>query len=295
MTGAGQGDESLQGLIYVAGYGRSGSTLFGRLLAQRDGVLDLGEVAFSTPHLGSKSRRCICGEAVADCPVWCCVPAQAVDQDPLPANPESHARVLETVFSETPHDIVVDSSKTARNQPLRPFRLLSRLSIPMTVIHLVRDPRGVFWSILKDRQRGDGEPSHIRRLALAARVSAAWWLANISADLFRLVHGRTVLMHYERALRRGPPEALQPLLGPMPLEGQPLDYTSGNHHAVAGNRMRRRRQDVVRLDDSWRENLDADVSGLIFAMCLPLMLRYGLLRLSFPRLLPTGHIDGKPQ
>jgi hypothetical protein len=58
-------------VIYVCGYGRSGSTLLGRLLAMRTGAVAVGEVT----HLASanflRRARCACGEAYPRCGFWC--------------------------------------------------------------------------------------------------------------------------------------------------------------------------------------------------------------------------------
>lgn len=56
---------------YVCGYGRSGSTTLGRLLAQKHGAVALGEVAHASPVVATgKAALCSCGLSLWDCPFW---------------------------------------------------------------------------------------------------------------------------------------------------------------------------------------------------------------------------------
>lgn len=54
---------------YVAGYGRSRSTVVGMILARREGALVVGE-AHMARRSGSQSRICTCGQEVVSCPFW---------------------------------------------------------------------------------------------------------------------------------------------------------------------------------------------------------------------------------
>ncbi len=58
-------------ILYVCGYGRSGSTILGRVLAQHGEAVALGEMA-NAPELlrGAADTQCACGERVNRCPVW---------------------------------------------------------------------------------------------------------------------------------------------------------------------------------------------------------------------------------
>jgi hypothetical protein len=275
-------------LLYIAGYGRSGSTLFGRLLAQNEDVLNLGEVVFSAGHMGGADTLCGCGRAMAACPVWTKVPVAAGIQ-PAAVDRRTHRAILEAVLAAAPHRIVVDVSKTARSNAFRPFFLARHLSVPVTVVHLVRDPRAVLWSVLRERARRMPDLGTGGQLLLALRISAAWWAANLAAELFGLLHPRgKVLVGYERALRSGVPAALQPLLGDAPLQGRDLAASTDNNHSVAGNAMPQ--ATIVRLDEEWRSALSPFVSMVVQLACLPLLVRYGLLRR--PRAaLETGRVS----
>ena len=59
-------------LIYIGGYGHSGSTLLEYLMAGSPAVLACGEVVSSICERDSKKKEkiCSCGRAADMCPVW---------------------------------------------------------------------------------------------------------------------------------------------------------------------------------------------------------------------------------
>jgi hypothetical protein len=268
----------LRGVLYIAGYGRSGSTLLGRILAANRHVIDLGEVVRTARYLGSRKRRCVCGEVVANCPVWGGISA-ALATRRRHANAVTHVRILEAIASATGFPVLVDSSKTALRQAARPFFLARNLSMPLTMVHMVRDPRGVLWSVLRERARyGQASPKWLQ-LALAIKISAAWSMANITAELFGLwSRDRYVRVRYDEAMTEGVPALLHGLIPPGPLQGRTFALRPENHHAVAGNPIRRAHTVVIAGDEDWRAALQRGPAALTRALCLPLMLRYGLLK-----------------
>lgn len=60
---------------YVAGYGRSGSTTLGRVVAQQHAAVGIGEVAALADGAFVESARCSCGRGYAECPYWTSVEA----------------------------------------------------------------------------------------------------------------------------------------------------------------------------------------------------------------------------
>ena len=57
-------------VLYIAGWGRSGSTLLERLLAEVDGVTLLGEVVHLWERGVREDELCACGTAFSGCPFW---------------------------------------------------------------------------------------------------------------------------------------------------------------------------------------------------------------------------------
>src|SRR6476469_6184391 len=57
-------------VLYVAGTGRSGSTLLARILDRADGVFAAGEVRYMWQRGLVEDRLCGCGERFSECPFW---------------------------------------------------------------------------------------------------------------------------------------------------------------------------------------------------------------------------------
>ena len=178
--------------MYVAGWGRSGSTLLETLLTD-DTTVCVGE----TFQLWSRSplaHYCSCGDALPDCPVWGGVvdafdrPWDAVVDEMRgirrrvlrtryarslvrPArwagsvDVERYAHVMRTLYQrvaqETGATTVIDSSKL----PLD-LAALAHGDLALRVVHLVRDPRAVAasWKRTVEWQMPDGQtlrmPTH---------------------------------------------------------------------------------------------------------------------------------------
>ena len=64
-------------VLYIAGTGRSGSTLLANILGEVDGVFAAGEVRYLWQRGLTERRLCGCGVPVRECPVWSRVLAEA--------------------------------------------------------------------------------------------------------------------------------------------------------------------------------------------------------------------------
>ncbi len=265
-------------LIYIGGYGRSGSTLLGRVFAENEDVLDLGEVIRAARSIGRKKRLCTCGRPMTECPVWGPLREVVAGRTPAEADAPTHAALLTRIAERARAGIIVDSSKTAGGLGSRPQYLRQHLSLSMTLVHLVRDPRAVLWSVLRDATNDGARMSRPAMLWQAARVSASWTRANLACERFRRRHrDGYVRIGYEDALRRGVPLALQGLIGPGSLDRRTLERRD-NYHAPAANPMRREKSVVIALDEEWRTRLPHVLRVAVLLLCLPLVARYGLLR-----------------
>ncbi len=176
---------ALPTVLYIGGWGRSGSTLADLLVGQLDGFVSVGEVRELFLRGVLEDRRCGCGEPFSVCPFWSEVGAVAfggwnrdfaqqlwldlrrIDRGwttPLLLSPWAPPKFRAATERVTPAlralygairkvaraDVIVDSSK------LPNYALLLRQSgIDVRVAHLVRDPRGVMYSWQKQQARGD--------------------------------------------------------------------------------------------------------------------------------------------
>jgi len=278
MTRATPSPVARQSLIYIGGYGRSGSTLLGRLLADNPAVLDLGEVARAGEFLPNPRWNCSCGRKWHDCAVWSRIPPALLGNGERDL--DAHRARIEKLAADFPqYSVIVDGSKTAHRQVRTPGYLARRSTLPMTFIHLVRDPRAVAWSRFRDRVRRKQSSPFWLRAAIAAKVAVAWSVANLIAETFALRHRSTSLrVRYDRMLTEGVPEPLNRLIPPGPLTGRVLAADRGNTHSVSGNiRVRRSGEITIKPDEDWRDSLNGFLSATIVVLALPLMLRYGLL------------------
>ena len=172
-------------VLYVAGWGRSGSTLLDRLLGQVPGVFSAGELRDIWQRGVMENRLCGCGAAFHDCEVWRKVGEVAfggwseLDVDDAQAlrlrldRPWSPPRVLGSrltpeldedveryvgylqrlygaIAQVTDARLIVDSSKI----PTYAMLLRRVPGMDLRALHLVRDPRGVVHSWQKTVVRG---------------------------------------------------------------------------------------------------------------------------------------------
>ncbi|WCN84020.1 sulfotransferase [Micromonospora sp. LH3U1] len=164
-------------VLYLAGSGRSGSTLVTTVLGQLPGFFAAGELRYLWRRGVLENRPCGCGAPLADCPLWTRVRADLTEADPagiagrlaerlrlrgLPAllrrqrrgqppvagHPDDthlaqlYASIAEHALPDQAGGVIVDSSK------LPPYGALlgSLPGIDLYVLHVVRDPRATAYS-----------------------------------------------------------------------------------------------------------------------------------------------------
>src|SRR5215470_15851498 len=66
-------------VVYIAGFGRSGSTLLERALGELPGYVNVGELIDLFRRTGPDGERCGCGEAFTDCAFWTDIGKHAFD------------------------------------------------------------------------------------------------------------------------------------------------------------------------------------------------------------------------
>jgi len=232
-------------VVYIAGFGRSGSTLLERLLGELPGWTHIGELVDLARSVAVKQERCGCGKHFTDCPVWSAVGELAFGgwdvrevsrlaelrmlvarQRQLPrlvrhhshpqADPafaalvkeyqDGYGRIYRAVAEVTGSDVVVDASKG----PAHGVALTGAASYDLAMLNLVRDPRAVAYSWSRRalaRPQAGGDPDEMWRIS-PARSAAQW--SGLQAEL-ELVRTRPWLrssrLRYED-LTREPAAAL---------------------------------------------------------------------------------------
>jgi hypothetical protein len=265
-------------LLYLAGMGRSGSTLVERVLGELPGVCSLGEVVFLWQRGIVANELCGCGTPFLECPFWSKIGNLAFggwdrvdteritylrhtvdDLNHLPrligSRDERFRRELaEYVGYYTAiyraaqqcggERLVVDSSKLTSLA----YCLRRSPELTLRILHMVRDSHGVAYSWTKKISRPEspagGERPYMPTFT-PARSAVLWAGHNAVIELARLLGTPVKLLRYEDFVT-APPAALARILGFAGLPAPPdLPATIGpdwvrlgSTHQVAGNPMR---------------------------------------------------------
>lgn len=299
-------------VLYIAGYGRSGSTVLERILAAHPDAVGVGEIR-NLPDLEDlHGRTCSCGAAVPVCPVWGpALTALAAWRTPdalshqrtslaafegiTPATPwawlpEStfqrgerlqYLRYLRSLYAAlaqaSGRSLVVESSKTDRRGVHR-VQLLREAGLDVTVVHLVRDPHGCAWSVRKGRNT-DLEAGVVRtRRSDVLRMATSWCLANAAAER-AAAGGPAVRVRYEDLMAQ--PDTTLAHIGlaaGLDLSGVAASLAAGTippAHQIGGNRMRTSLTLRLRPDEDWRTHLAPFDRRLVSVITAPWARRYG--------------------
>jgi hypothetical protein len=298
-------------VLYVAGFGRSGSTILGNILGQLDGFFHAGEVFALWYRLPDDDPVCGCGAPIKECSVWRSIFRETFGNlaDPqaktmlrshagrnrsiyLPLMlfpggrkilgfwTKEHARHLQKLYwairERARAKVIIDSSKL----PSYGCVLDMMSSIDLYVVHLIRDARAVTYSWLRDKLREDtGEP--MARYS-AVGSSLRWNVQNLAAELLWRRHpDRYLMLRYEDFVR-SPNRALRRILdligersAAMPLVNDHIVHLDATH-TIDGNPSRVRTGDVaVGLDNEWASHMEARQKILTTSLTWPLLKHYG--------------------
>lgn len=260
-------------LIYIGGYGHSGSTLLEYLLASSPDVVACGEIASVLRERGRKAK-CTCGRMAKDCPVW-----GPLQKSPSALDGWSHESLALALLDRTGrnHAAIVDSSKTPWRSIAVPFRLWRQLGKDFVLLHMVRDPRAVSWSAVKKAGRQGTRPLMALRSSAAA---CGWTVANLACELFGRWHpDHYVRLRYED-LANSPSEVMQDLFAKLlpAATWRPEEIgTCDNRHQLYGNRMRSRSLSLagIKEDKGWKSDMPRAYRSLVLPLTWPLRKRYG--------------------
>lgn len=256
-------------IVYIGGYGRSGSTLLDVLLGSHPQAVSLGEVRYAQRHIDRGVTVCGCGSAADACSLW----GDQRVKSTLAAYHATRSRSLlegwwgyllairaagagsygATTFdlyhalAETAEaDVLVDSSKTAGGARSRPYLLHRLAGLPVKLVHLSRDPRSVNRSVRSgsNEARETGEDLDTRFAGL--RGTLGWLFANLAALLAGWLIGRDnyLRLRYEDLIAE-PEASLRRLWQFSGLEPHIMDETLERGpgltpaHVIGGNRMSR--------------------------------------------------------
>lgn len=293
-------------IIYIAGYGRSGTTLLDIALGQHPEIMGGGEIATLARHVWPNDEYCACGVPVRQCSTWSGIVARWSEGEPPGLIPEFRraqwrtetlvgfgrliervrssrhaartAKLFEAIVAQSGRAIVVDSSKL----PGRAFALAATPGVQLTVVHVVRDPRGVAWSLKKGflRQVEAGVQRELRPKPLLY-TALRWTIVNLAAERLcrRVGPDRSLRVRYEDFVA-DPQPVLREILARVDHEDarQPASIPAGPmrpQHQVAGSRHRMQPEIVLRQDEVWKKVMPRFQRWLVTLVCAPLLRRYG--------------------
>lgn len=298
-------------VLYVAGTGRSGSTLLGNLLGQVPGVFSAGEVNNLFKRGVQEDWYCGCGRRFSACPVWRGVldeaygpegadaPAMVAAGDRLcrvrriPLLLASRGRLhrlgagsylagldrlYRAVGSAAGGGLIVDSSKS----PSYGFLLGTLPSVDLRVVHLVRDPRGTAFSWRRRRLRSDGAGERLMQRMGPVKASALWGVWNLTAEaMWRRSRTPYLRLRYED-LVSAPEQSLRAVLRHSGIEDAPLGFLGPGTanlaacHTISGNPMRLRTGPVELVPDlEWLAAMPLLQRLLVTALTAHSLRRYG--------------------
>ncbi len=302
-------------VLYICGWGRSGTTIIDRVLGQVPGFLSVGELR-SLWDTDPALHLCGCGEVVEHCPLWGpllhsmetatgyttrtirSMRDQSARTRDLPAlywaarrrSPRAPdtainygdvlSGIYQALLASTGEAVIVDSSK----HPAEALLLASRPDVDLTVLHIVRDPRAVAFSWERPNRNGSVEGGVDHPPHHGALHSAAWWTAWNSAIemLIRPRLGRRyVALRYEDVMEE-PARELSHVLERFGRSPTDLPFLATDEvrlarsHTVAGNPSRMR-TGVVHLsaDRRWETEMMQMDRRKATVGAFPLMGRYG--------------------
>jgi Sulfotransferase family len=291
-------------VLYFAGVSYTGTTLLANALGQVSGFFYGGELR-NIWHRGLvENRTCACGVPFSRCPVWAEILTAAFDGEA----PDAHAlgrvekdqnrtrnlaqlaltgsvptvshpgirseyadavgRLYRSIRTTQECRVVVDSSKS----PAHAHFLDSLPDVDVYLVHLLRDPRGNAYSLLR---RNAHSP---RLIARGALVWSAWHVA--AERIWARKPGRYLRVRYEE-FAANPRHVIRRILTMLDEEEASLQFISDGaihleqNHTFSANRMRFQSGRIeVRPDVEWREKLALQDRVLVTSLTLPVLLHY---------------------
>jgi hypothetical protein len=298
-------------VLYIAGSGRSGSTLLDRTLGQIDGFFPVGELRNVWERGFGENRSCGCGSPFRECGFWKQVGKVAYggleavkDEEILKVRslvgPVFHisqltsgtprhierlkeyftilGRLYSAIREVSGCQVIVDSSKV----PAYAYLLNHMPEIDLFVVHLVRDSRGVAYSKLKRKIKHieDGSP-YIPKF-YSVRSCMRWLLYNFSIEWQFSTSEKYMLVRYEDFVDR-PGDTISSILRLVQENNRATPFTNNRlltlkpDHTVAGSSALRFENGAIELrrDEEWKTKMKDTDRLVVTLVTWPFLFKYG--------------------
>jgi hypothetical protein len=244
-------------LIYISGYGRSGSTILEIVLSKYFKVFSTGELS-NLFDFYFQDGLCECGEKITECSFWNnilndnaqknllrCHKITKRAESPLISkiyeakwekiwNP-----IMTKLFHYTDSNIIVDSSKSTRGTFNRK-RLLKNIGISINEVLLIRNPVDVMKSAKKgSNKKLENDKENPVLLGGAIRAGFSWLITNFfAASRFNSSNG--IILTYENFVR-DTENTIKKIEQKFSLKKNENNYIT---HGISGNRLRRHTEKI---------------------------------------------------
>ncbi len=286
-------------VAFIAGTGKSGSTLLGKLLGQVDGFVDVGEL-INLDRQFSLGGKCGCGEAIVECGFWGEVLEKGIgginhlDRKrwqrlktrymPLLIIPGSKGLLRRYFFQlhqiyggladVSRARVIVDSSKSAFYGAV--LGLFPDVEVSM--VHLVRDVRGSEGSM--HRLKAEGANKWVKRNTWWNSIR--WMIVNLLTEWTARLSGiRYIRVRYEDLVRE-PREALHAIAAVLNEADAEMSFLVGRTaelretHTLSGSGVRFKVGSIeLKLDERWKESLPGANRAVVDGLTRWFRRRYG--------------------
>ena len=262
-------------IAYIAGLQHCGSTLLDLLLNAHSEAVSVGEL-FELPDYAHERKArtertcygssCTCGaESIWKCDFWMAINAEfqhrcglTLRELDINANDPGVFADHNRLFFDCLADVsgaalIVDSSKRLG----RLAALLQFSELPVVPIHLLRNPNGQIYSVIKRGQASILQPAISYRRTTLNTLRLLRDVDHVRLRYETLVkEPETALRHTMRRLGMG-------------YEPQQLDWAAAERHNLAGDGTRHTASSDITLRDEWREKLGLANRAVIDLLTLP--------------------------
>lgn len=302
-------------ILYITGWGRSGTTILDRILGQIDGFNSVGEIRYIWDRNFIEDHLCGCGRRFTECPEW-----QAIVKDAFGSfdavNAERMIRMrnrltrtrhmlalawpglVRRAMGERSKDylaalvalyrsiqkhfgsrVIVDSSKF----PTYAFVLDILPEIELHVVHIVRDPRAVAFSWLRKKMQPDSgelKPMDEHGPVFSSLLWTSW---NVATEMIWARRGKKnyTFVRYEDFILR-PKATVEHILHNIGETADGLPFIDdhkvmlGPNHTCSGNPNRFTEGVIdLKLDNEWESRIRRRDRYIVTSLTLPLLGRYG--------------------
>lgn len=285
-------------LIYIMGDGRSGSTILDIILGNHPDIEGVGELFKWSRHRGGPKPG---DDKQENHRFWTAISKQYFAKNPthsfkklreIQKPVEAYRKFFRVItgllptevlekYSAHVYDLLTSIVKVSRKSTIvdsskrmgRAYLLEGHPKIQVKIIHLVRDPRAVMWSQMKENVE--------QKTKHPIKAMLHYWIKNLFCTIVQIKahRGKVLRVRYED-LVINPIRELQRIGDFLGINMTPLIEKIENdrqlkvNHIIDGNRIRKKEYVKLRYDDAWKKNLSFFQKVLAILLTFPFCLVY---------------------